>query len=71
MSATDTLAPEVVARIEEDSRAIAAAITTLGRLLSPGMSVVVVHPVGLPATVMVTYPDGTTAHKEFQGSTLH
>jgi hypothetical protein len=71
MSAPDTLAPEALARIERESREIAAAITTLGRLLAPGMSVVVVHPVDQPATVMVTYPDGTTAHKEFHGSTLH
>ncbi|MDO8934211.1 MAG: hypothetical protein Q7U97_17615 [Rhodocyclaceae bacterium] len=69
MSATDTSA--ALESLEEHTRAIAGAITTLGRLLPTGMSITVIHPPGSPAFVAVTYPDGSTCTKEYQAGPLH
>jgi len=63
--------PPSAAFFEDESREIAAAITTLGRLLPEGMAVTVAHPNTLPAVVSVIYPDGSISTKQFQGLSLH
>lgn len=59
---------------EAESKELAAALTTLGRLLPAGMAVTVAHLPGTAPVVAVTYPDGSTTTGQFQGptySTIH
>lgn len=70
-TATATVTADEPTFFEEEAREIATAITTLGRLLPPGMVVTVAYAAGLPAVCSVIYPDGSIATKEFQGGAIH